>query len=130
MPFNWPAKFWDVRHLWGKGKTVHARLAGLEAKFSGCRASPVPGTLSASHGPARTECALLRARDSSWSWQRQALPGFPSAPGEDSNKSCPSHFITLLARADSRLAEPGPDLALPHSFLCTSRATKSLRGPG
>ena len=34
---------------------------------------------------------------------------------EDSNKSCPSHFITRLARADSGRAEPGVDLALSSS---------------
>lgn len=130
MPFNWPAKFWDVQQSLKEGETAYARLASLEEKFSGRRASPVPGTLGASHGLAWTKCALRRARDSGWSWQHQALPRFPSAPGESSNKSCLSYFITLLARADSGRSEPGPDLASPRSSLCKSRATKSLRGPG
>lgn len=125
MPSNWPAKFWDIRHLCRKGRQS---MPGWPAwkRRSGCRASPAPGTLGTSHGPGGTKCALLRARASGWSWQqRQAQPGFPSAPGEASNKSCLSHFITLLARADS-----GPDLASPGSSLCTSRATESLCGPG
>lgn len=125
MPSNWPAKVLGCPASLQKRETVHARLAGLETR-SGCRASPAPGTLGTSHGPGGTKCALLRARASGWSWQqRQAQPGFPSAPGEASNKSCLSHFITLLARADS-----GPDLASPRSSLCTSRATESLCGPG
>lgn len=111
MPFNWPAKFWDVRQSLKGGESVHARLAGLEEKFSGRRASPVPGTLGALHRLTWTKCALLRAWHSGWSWQRQALPRFPSALGESSNKSCLSHFITLLARADSGRSEPSPALA-------------------
>ena len=46
---------------------------------------------------------------------------FALDPGEDSNKSCPSHFITLPARADSRRAEPGADRVSPRlalSFAC------------
>lgn len=127
---NWPAKFWAVRHLWRKRRQY---MPGWPAwkRSSGCRASPALGSLGTSHGPGVTKCALLRARDSGWSWQqRQAQPRFPSAPGKASNKSCLSHFITLLARADPRLSQPEPDLASPRSSLCTSRATESLCRPG
>lgn len=66
-------------------------------------------------------------------WQRQALPHFPSTLGEDSNKSCPSHFITLLARADSGRSEPGATslrLASPRAFFCTPRATARVYAAG
>lgn len=100
-------------------------------RSSGCRASPAPGTLGTSHGPGGTKCALLRPGDSGWSWQqRQAQPRFPSAPGEASNKSCLSHFITLLARADSGRSQPGPDLASPLSSHCTSRSHQEFVRPG
>lgn len=115
------------------GKGDRQSLPGWPAwkRSSGCRASPAPGILGTSHEPGGTKCVLLRARDSGWSWQqRQAQPRPPSAPGEASNKSCLSYFITLLARADSGLSQPGQDLASPRSSLCTSRATKSLCRPG
>lgn len=70
------------------------------------------------------------AWDSGWNWQHQALPHFPSALGESSNKSCLSHFITLLARADSGRSEPGPDLASPRSSPLHVRSHQEFARPG
>lgn len=119
MPFKRPAKLRDGRHLWRKGRTAHARLARTGSEVVRVRGEPSSG---------EPRCLLARAPGR----RLEPLPRFPSAPGEESNKSCPSHFITLLARADPGLLEPGPALASPRLALslCASRATESLRGPG
>lgn len=118
-------------------KVLGCRASFEEGEKRSCRGPPAgkrsspgsgrslaPGTLRASRKPVRMEQgALNRTGDSGAGTGRVRRCFTYPRPREDSNKSCPSHFITLPARADSGRAEPGADLALPRAFLCTSYAT-------
>lgn len=125
---------------------VHNAI-GLAYKVLGCRASfgegaqrscsgwpagqrsspgtgrrPASETLLASRGPARMERgALPRTGDSGAGTGRVRRCLFYPRLGEDSNKSCSNHFITLPARADSQGAEPGADRVSPSLALSFAR---------
>lgn len=131
MQFVSSTKFSDVGHLLRRGRSgpAAARRLGREVRR-------VQGAARL-RGP-----SVPPAGRSGWSRELCTDPGTPGPelvssgtasftlnPGEGSNKSCPGHFITLPARADSGRAEPGADLASRFP-LHVPRHPKSLRGPG
>lgn len=122
-----PTKFSDVEHLLSRGRSgpaavrrlarevlVVQRAAGRRRRGPSVPPTGRPGwSRKLCTGPGSPRPALTASGAAS----------FTLDPGEDSNKSCPSYFITLPARADSGRTEPGADLASPRALLCTSRST-------